>query len=137
MSPIKRVRSLPNRTRLVDAEELAPGGGQRRDHNRGGSYVDGKGEGTDKKLVDCRCAAEKDERDQDDAKKRGGQSPARHLGILIMGVMRGEDDADIRNFNQREYYPVLRLSLILLKCISSRLGKKSIASSDMSCRWQR
>ncbi len=41
--------------------------------------------------------AERDERDQDDAEERGGQSPARQAGIWIAGVTQGNNDAGIRN----------------------------------------
>ncbi len=37
----------------VIGEELAPGGGGRWYRNRGGSYVDSKGGGTDEELADC------------------------------------------------------------------------------------
>ena len=41
--------------------------------------------------------AERDERDRHDTEERGGQSPSRHVGIRIAGVMWGDDDAGIRN----------------------------------------
>jgi hypothetical protein len=81
----------------VVEEELAPGGGRWQYRNRGGSYVDGVGSDTDEELADRRRAAERDERDRDDAEERGGRSPVRHAGILIVGFTRGDDDASIRN----------------------------------------
>jgi hypothetical protein len=47
---------------------------------------------TDEELEDCQRAAERDERDQDDAKERGGRSPSDarefgsrgHTGVMMM-----------------------------------------------------
>jgi hypothetical protein len=81
----------------IIGEELAPWGGRRQYRDCGGSYADGKGDSTDEELADCWRAMERDMRDQDNAKERGGQSPARHMGIWITGVTQGNDDAGIRN----------------------------------------
>ncbi len=56
----------------VIREELAPGGGRRQYRNCSSSYVDSKGSSMDKELADCQRAAERDGRDQDNAKERGG-----------------------------------------------------------------
>jgi hypothetical protein len=81
----------------VIGEELAPWGGWQQYCNCGSSYTNGEGGGTDGELADCWHVAERDKKDRDDAEERGGQSPARHGGIQIAGVMRGDDDAGIRN----------------------------------------
>ncbi len=59
-----------------------------RDHG-GGSGV-GKGSGTDKKLTDLANVWQKETReDQDNANKRGRQSPVRRSGTLDCRVTRG------------------------------------------------
>ncbi len=58
---------------------------------RDGDNGNGKGGNTDKKLADLANVRRKEMRDdQDDADKRGGQSPVRCLGKLNRGVMMGQ-----------------------------------------------
>ncbi len=51
----------------------------------GDSDGDSEGSGTDKKLADSQRAAERDERDQDNAKEMEDALLARHTGIRIAG----------------------------------------------------
>jgi hypothetical protein len=60
-------------------------------HYHGSDSGNGKGSGMDKKLADLANVQRKEMReDQDNADKRGGQSPVRHSGNLDCGVMRGQ-----------------------------------------------
>jgi hypothetical protein len=57
----------------------------------GGDNGNGEGSGTDKKLADLANVRRKETReDQDDADKRGGQSPVRRSGNSDCGVTRGQ-----------------------------------------------
>ncbi len=81
--------------------------------NRGGGGGIGEGGGTVETLADLANVQQKEMReDQDNAVKRGRQSPVKRWGIWIAGSRGGDDDAGIRNlFICQEYYLVLRLPL--------------------------
>jgi hypothetical protein len=76
--------------------------------------------GMDKKLADFANVQQKEMRDdQDDADKRGGQSPVRCLGNLDHGVMRGNDGWHSKSFYLSRILSSAETSLNLLKCMYS------------------